>query len=308
MNYLEHVRNECIDCGLCTKNCPFLSKYNINLAEYTDRNDLAFSCFECNKCASVCPKHLNGKYVSKALREKNPSYKFVKINKDSYIFKNPPKAKEKSKDFLYLGCNFPAFYPETSQALIDIFKDHGFDFSIDCCRKPIASTGYPNTHSQSLDQEIEKLDIDRIVTVCPNCYHFMQNEYKAEVISIYDWLDEYNLIQYIDDDCNVFFPCSDRYNRKIFDTIKKNIRSYNDKYTSINCCGSGGLASKKESEIAEAMTKAIKDDKVYTYCATCSMRFAELNEVHHFLSVFLGIDEKVKTNYLPNALKAKFFK
>lgn len=306
MDYLKFVSDSCIECGLCTKNCSFLKKYDINLKDFTQREDLAYSCFECNKCASVCPKDLNGTYVSKALRNKNPKYKSVKKNKNKYPFRNLPKTKGKSKDLLYLGCNFPAFYPETSKQLIKIFKDKGFSFSIDCCRKPVASSGYPVENSESLEDQIANLKVERIVTACPNCYHFLQSKYDCKVISIFEWLEEYKLIKDIDKEINVFFPCSDRYNHQIFECIERHAPNWVDKFTATNCCGAGGLASKKESDLANAMTASIKDDVIYTYCATCSMRFSKYNEVHHLVSVFLGIDEEVKTNYFINAVKGKF--
>ena len=307
MDYLKIVEDNCIKCDLCTKNCPFLSKYDINLLDFTSREDLAYSCFLCNKCSHVCPKNLNGKYVSLTHRKNNPKYKLVKLNKDHYPFRNLPNVEGVSKDFLYLGCNFPAFYPETSQALIDLFKNHGFKFSIDCCKKPVMSTGFEERISKSLENQIRNLKIDRIVTACPNCYHHLKNKYEVEIISVFKWLEEYGYMKDIKEPFNVFFPCSDRYNKEIFEVIKRHAPNYKDKFTNTNCCGAGGLASKKEDELAKSMTSSIKDEEIYTYCATCSMRFSQYNKVHHLISAFLGIDEDVKTGYFTNALKAKFY-
>lgn len=306
MNYLKHVEESCIDCGLCTKNCIFLEKYKINLKDFTKREDLAFSCFECNKCQSVCPKNLNGAFVSNALRKKNPKYKFVKLTKEHYPYRNLPDKKKRSEDILFLGCNFPAFYPKTSKKLIELFKEKGFDFSIDCCGKPVPSTGFKPSISKNLTEEIKSKKIQRIVTACPNCYHFLMNKYDAKIISIFQWLEEYDYIVDINEPINIFFPCSDRYNREIFEVIKRHAPNYNDKFTSTNCCGAGGLASKCESELANDMTSSIKDDEIYTYCATCSMRFSKYNKVHHLASVFLGIDEEVDNNFFKNAIKGKF--
>ena len=246
MDYLKIVKDNCVKCGLCTKDCPFLSKYNINLLDFTEREDLAYSCFLCNKCSHVCPKNLNGKYISLLFRKNNPKYKLVKLNKESYPFRNLPKKTRKSSDLLYLGCNFPAFYPETSKALIDLFKKNGFVFSIDCCRNPVSSTGFNENPSTRLENQINNLKINRIVTACPNCYHHLKNKYKVEIISVYKWLEEYNYIKDIEKPYNVFFPCSDRYNREIFNVIKRHAPNWNDKFKNTNCCGAGGLAVKKK--------------------------------------------------------------
>lgn len=306
-DYISHVKDECIDCGLCTKNCTFLKKYDINLKDYCDRDDLAFSCFRCNKCKDICPKDLDGNRISLLLRQKNPTYKSVLRQKDNYIFKNIPKGK--SSDLLYLGCNFPAFYPKTTEYFKKIFKKEGFKFSIDCCNNPVESTGFENTYTKRLDKSLYDDGTQRLVCVCPNCYHLLKKNSRHEVISIFQWLDEYGYAKDIDYEINVFFPCSDRYNREIFKDIEKHLKAgFNDKYTEINCCGAGGLASKKEPELSETMRTSIKDDVVCTYCATCSSRFCEFNEVHHLSSLIAGIDEVVDNRFLVNAVKMKFKK
>ncbi|MDY6065586.1 MAG: (Fe-S)-binding protein [Finegoldia sp.] len=306
-DYLAYVKDQCIECGLCTKNCTFLQKYDINLKDYCDRPDLAFSCFRCNKCSYVCPKDLDGNKISFLLRQEEPRYESVVKQKDDYIFKNVPKGK--SKDLLYLGCNFPAFYPETTEYFKNLFKKEGFKFSIDCCNNPVESTGFKNTYTQRLNASLDEDETERIVCVCSNCYHLLKKQSKHEVISIYQWLDEYGYSKDIDYQVNVFFPCSDRYNREIFAYIEPHLKAgFNDKYTKTNCCGAGGLASKKETELAEKMRKSIQDDKVYTYCATCSSRFDEFNEVHHLASVLAGLDEKIDNRFFINAVKMKLKK
>lgn len=108
MDYLKIVEDNCIKCGLCTDNCPFLSKYNINLLDYTKREDLAYSCFLCNKCSDVCPKNLNGKYISLTFRKNNPKYRLVKLNKESYPFRNLPKKNRLVKGSFISWMQFPS--------------------------------------------------------------------------------------------------------------------------------------------------------------------------------------------------------
>ena len=38
-DYLQEVKDKCIDCGKCTKCCPFLTKYKINLKDYADKKE-----------------------------------------------------------------------------------------------------------------------------------------------------------------------------------------------------------------------------------------------------------------------------
>ena len=46
----------CIHCGLCTRNCSFFEKYDLDLQKFSEHPELAYSCFMCRKCSQVCPK------------------------------------------------------------------------------------------------------------------------------------------------------------------------------------------------------------------------------------------------------------
>ena len=205
-----------------------------------------------------------------------------------------------------MGCNFPAFYPDTTKYLMELFNKEGFDYSIDCCNLPSDFTGFENNYMERLEKELEDKEVERIVCVCPNCFHKFYKNLSVEVITIFKWLEERDMIQDIDEEVNVFFPCSDRYNHIMFEEIKRHIKGFNNKYISTNCCGAGGIAGKSEKEIATQMQNSIKNEKMYTYCATCSSKFVANNEVHHFVSKMVGIDEKCDPSFFKNALKGKF--
>ena len=69
---------ECIHCKLCTKNCEFLEKYNMDLEDFSLREDLSYNCFLCGRCKSVCPKDIDGKEIALDMRRK-----IVKENKNT---------------------------------------------------------------------------------------------------------------------------------------------------------------------------------------------------------------------------------
>ena len=68
MNMIEKTRAECISCKKCTKHCPFLQKYGMDLKDFTFRPDLRKSCFMCGVCTQVCPLHLAGEKIALELR------------------------------------------------------------------------------------------------------------------------------------------------------------------------------------------------------------------------------------------------
>ena len=77
----------CIECGACTKHCEFLTKYDINLLDFSKRKDLAFSCFLCDECYKVCPKDISGNEIALKHREqiKKP-FRYLNFLKSPYNY------------------------------------------------------------------------------------------------------------------------------------------------------------------------------------------------------------------------------
>ena len=306
---IKKTRRECIDCGICTKNCLFLEKYNINLREFTYREDLPYHCFMCGKCHHVCPKDLSGTKIALEMRQNaKEGIAFTKWMKDPYKLRNLPK--KSTKDLLYLGCNYPGNYPETCDRLIDICKDYGVDFSVDCCKKPVFQSG-EETNQSDLEKLILNKGIERIITTCPNCYHLLKGKISAEVISIYQFLAEKEIGEKIQGEISIFFPCSDRYNREIFQWIQTFIEDYKEDYYEVNCCGLGGGASHKEEGIVQETMdriRTLQKGDLYTYCASCSGIFHKnsIQNVRNILSEIIGVHEKPSDYYGKNVIRYKF--
>lgn len=72
--------NDCIHCNKCVKKCDFLTKYNMDLHEFSKRDDLAYNCFLCNDCKIVCPKDIDGSKISLALRNSWKDKNYIKKN------------------------------------------------------------------------------------------------------------------------------------------------------------------------------------------------------------------------------------
>ncbi len=308
---IQKTRNECIDCGRCVKNCLFLEKYDMNLKGFTYEKELRYHCFLCNKCREVCPKDLSGAEIAIELRKENPKgTSFTKWMKENYKLQN--NSSRESRDLLFLGCNYPGFYPKTCEALIHICEKKGVDFSVDCCKKPVAESG-AETSFTPLEKLIEKKKTQRLICACTNCYHLLKGRISAEVISVYEFLEENGIGEKIQGSPAIFFPCSDRYSREIFKHIEKYLEDYRDDFWEINCCGLGGGAAKKEPGIIEETMKRIEGlqkDDIYTYCSSCSGIFGKnkLKSIKNFLSEILGVKEEVSTDYTKNVLKFKFKK
>lgn len=305
---IEKTKRDCIRCNNCRRHCDFLTKYEINLKEFCERPDLAKSCFLCDKCFEVCPKKLSGRAIAQELRQANPGkHRGLKFLKQNYKLRN--NSSRPSQTLLFLGCNYPGFYPKTCSALIDLCRARGIDFSVDCCKKPLVEQGEVGDFSP-IKKLLEQKGTKRLICACPNCYHLLKQVLDVEVISLYAFFKEAGVGEKLTGNLPIFFPCSDRLNREIFEDIKYFIEDWSEPYAEVNCCGLGGGAALHEPDLLEAKKKRLKElDQgcIYTYCASCSGIFGKygLNNIKNLASEILGVQEEVSLDYGINVLKYK---
>lgn len=314
MNDLTVNYERCIDCGKCTKHCLFLKKYNINLKEYASLPKLAYNCYLCGECKRVCPVNIDGRQLSLDLRDKRieegynlylNGYGALLLEKRNYIFKNYKDVNNKVAFFP--GCNFPAYYPNTTKIISEKLKeDFGISTIFDCCGKPIADLSMKKEKryiADRLSNKFKELGIEELILLCPNCYYHFQNNLDIKISMIYEH-DEIMESLISKDDSNkieglLFLPCPDKDHRIIYKMLEKymvtsNIQEIND----IQCCGAGGCASIKEKELTKDLQDGFKsyNKKVYLYCATCSGMITKSNtNVEHILCKLLNTDEKIST-------------
>ncbi|WAW15802.1 (Fe-S)-binding protein [Peptostreptococcus equinus] len=309
INMIDKTRKKCIECNICTHNCDFLSKYNINLKDFTSREDLRLSCFLCDKCYELCPVDLSGKDIAIELRKEYPSNtKKVEFMKNRYKFRN--NSKKESNYLLFLGCNYPGTYPKTCQKLIDICTKMGIDYSVDCCKKPVQEQG-ANADFAYLENLFKEKNTDTLICTCPNCYYLLKENLSINVISVYEFLHIHNLGKKIEGQIPIFFPCSDRIYREMFKYISYYIESFTSPFDKVNCCGLGGGAMKNEMDLIEDKKKRMHelwDGAIYTYCASCSGIFRKygLQNIMNILSEILEVHEEPSNSYAINVLKYKF--
>ncbi|WP_297205759.1 (Fe-S)-binding protein [uncultured Brachyspira sp.] len=326
---------DCIHCNRCVKKCSFLTKYNMDLHEFSKHEDLAYNCFLCNDCKIVCPKDIDGHKISLSLRsskvesdiknrkEIEEKYKFLLFEKKDYIFKNYNNII--SESVIFPGCNFSSFYPDALKNILYKFKnEYNIGAVFDCCGKPIAELGiedYENEIIKKLENSMISNGIKEIITLCPNCYYFLKPRINIKIITIYEKMYELGLkfkLNNDDEQINLFIPCPDKESKhiknailKIIDLDENNIKEVKD----VNCCGLGGCAIVNEKELAEGFIDKLKNknlENLYVYCATCAGNFNRnnINNIHHILVDILNMDSlkiKNKTSLLSRAM-FKFFK
>ncbi len=318
--------DDCIHCGKCTRHCLFLEKYKIDLKGLSEKPELAYHCFLCGTCTAVCPKGIDGKQIALELREatvqkgggKLPdnSYDGLLLEKSPYKFVNYRHAKKKA--VFFTGCNFPSFFPETTDKLVEEFRKYDIGVVYDCCGKPIEELGLKEEAAGiigRINQKLNQAGVQQVVMACPNCYYFLKGRLDAEVISVYEKMQELGIGKKLEKErIPMYYPCPDRKSKKIAEDMKEFLAGdVVDAFSEVQCCGLGGCAAGKEGDVAQAMTDLVKqseETELYTYCASCicSFRRRGYEEAKHILPILMGVDEKVPLGKTPilNRAKCKF--
>ena len=318
----QEAEKTCVHCGLCTKNCSFLSKYKIDIGSRKELEKLAYHCFLCGKCTEVCPKGIDGREVIlNARREqvkknggKIKGYGMLLWEKEDYKFRNYKNAGGTS--VFFPGCNFPSFYPRTTKYLSEFLKEKaGMGTVFDCCGKPVAELGLENREEELLremDERLRRAGIRELVTACPNCYHFLYGRLSVKVTGIYEKLDELGGFRLAPEGGTrrMFLPCPEREDRVFLSQIQKLSEDELISYEDGQCCGLGGCAGKEEPELAREMPKGIPGEEHFlTYCASCTGNLARKGYLHaeHVLPKILGTEEAPDTRKsLWNRVKTKY--
>ena len=315
--------NACVHCGVCQKNCVFLKKYGIDIGDTEKLEELAYHCCLCGKCTEVCPIGIDGRQKILQIRRQKvkennnkipeKGYGMLKIEKERYLFRNYKNLSGKS--VLFPGCNFPSFYPKTTRYLAETLKEKaGIGMVFDCCGKPIAELGMEDRENQIIEKIQTKLTeqgVEEIITLCPNCYAFLQPRLDIRVVSIYEKLAEFGIGKKIEQRLTVFTPCPDREDGAMLETIKYYLSQQPEQLKNIQCCGLGGCAAGKEPELADEMLESLdRNDKIYTYCASCAGNLVRrgYERTEHLLIEILGTKERPDTHKsLLNRMKTKYW-
>lgn len=284
--------------------------------------ELAYHCFLCGKCSSVCPQGIDGREVILNLRRRQVRINNGKLKENGYTMLVAEKGEYKFRNYkntignsvLFPGCNFPSFFPETTKYLCGRLKQMGIGTVFDCCGKPISELGLEKEEKKiikGIEERLREERIEEVIMLCPNCYAFLKSRLSVQVVSIYEKLKEWGMGSRLQEDIQIFPPCPDREEGELL----KQIREFMDgsvKVLNGQCCGLGGCAGRKEPELAEKMIAEVKEDqKVYTYCASCSGNFARkgYEDTEHILLKILDRTEKPDTKKsMINRMKMKNYR
>lgn len=332
MGEMAHARplikngDACMHCGQCRENCSFLGKYGLDMGDMKQLKELAYHCFLCGTCSSVCPAGIDGRGMMLEMRrakvEKNQGKclekgcAMVLAEKQNYLFRN--KRYMTGETVLFPGCSFPSYYPDTTRKLIQALKEvTHIGVLFDCCGKPVAELGLKSQEERivsRLNQNLREAGAKEVVMLCPNCYDFLKDKLEIRVTSIYEKLSQCGIGGRVKGRGALFLPCPDRGNRQWAAFISPFFENQPPVVRGVQCCGLGGCAGAREPELAKRMGQCIAGqghERVYTYCASCTGNLTRMGcpGVVHVLPEILGSAERPDTGKpAMNRMMTKFWK
>lgn len=316
----------CLHCGKCTRACDFLNKYGLDLAGLAKRPDLAYHCFLCGECTEICPVGIDGREAALSLRRdrvraaggKVPEkgYGALLAEKKDYMFRSYRAGGKKS--VLFPGCNFPAFFPETTKHVIALLRDRA-DMGVvfDCCGKPLAELGMEKDENRIVENIAARLaagGAEELVALCPNCYYYLKPRLSLPVVSVYEKLAALGLGSPIEAErISLFAPCPDRAQGTLKGHIRAFVRGEMEPLDGVQCCGWGGGAAAREPALARGFAEKLRGRPIiYTYCASCvgSLTRTGCADVRHVLPEILGMREPFPrgARSLWNRARFRFYK
>ena len=182
-----------------------------------------------------------------------------------------------------------------------MLKEHRIGVVYDCCGKPVGELGLQEEEKRITDgiqKRLEEKEVTEVITVCPNCYYFLQDRLSIPVVSIYDKLYELGIGEPVKETGELFVPCPDRRSGLWRAGINHYLEDGAVTEKQMQCCGLGGRGFVSEPELAKEMTSSVDEqERLYVCCASCAGKLKRdgRHEVKHLLPEIIGTREEPDT-------------
>jgi Fe-S oxidoreductase len=317
----DDVAGECVDCGLCQKDCRFLQKYgspgSIARQRSLDRNELrmSFECSLCRLCTVVCPKDVDPVDMFGAMRCHAQETGQATFAKHGVILRyerwgaSAPISwyglPEGCDTVLFPGC---AMAGSRSERVVDLYRHlqreiPSLGVVLDCCTKPSHDLGrkeYFFTMFYALRDSLVKHGVQQVLVACPSCYRVWKDYGgPVRVRSIYELLVESGPLETISSsmEVTVHDPCPTRNDSAIHEAVRGlltamgfSLREMKHHGRKTICCGEGGAACFLAPDIVGnwsiARAQEAAGQYMVTYCAGCIQFLGRRAAVGHVADRF----------------------
>lgn len=322
---IAQVLDHCTDCGLCLKECVFLSKYGTPLhiaASYdpggTHCLAMPFECSLCGLCTAVCPQavfvermflEMRRIAVSRGCRTYGDSCVFLGYEKRGVSRHLSYYALPAGCDTVFFpGCTLPATRPRQTFKLLQHLQrlTPKIGIVLDCCTKPSHDLGR-QAYFEAMFGEMRTFltthGIRRVIVACPNCHKiFSSYGQTLEVATIYEVLAATGLPavpRQAPCAVTVHDPCVYRFDARIQRMVREilyrlglAVEEMPHHGKTALCCGEGASVSCVAPALAHNWTRqrAAEADgrRVVTYCTGCTDLLARSVDTVHLLDLIFG--------------------
>ncbi len=303
----------CLDChcGLCVKDCEFLSKHGTpkDLArrvlagvEPLETRTTAYSCNVCELCATVCPEGLDtGRLMLEVRREAvraglgplpqhKPIVGYWKAGvSGAFTLAMAEPGRQRSRRLFFTGCALPAVAPGHTLTAYDALRRNypGTGVLMYCCGAPAdllgLEAGLEATRAGIL-RAAEQLGAEELIVACPDCIHTLKSAIpELTITTLWERLAGHWSPPVKDDTVAVSLhdSCKARHEDGVHAAVRQLLREgggvledieYNQHLA--RCCGLGGMIAPVAPGLSRAVTmrRAAESERpMVTYCAGCRM-------------------------------------
>lgn len=325
MSPITTIAKDCINCGICVKECAFLQEYGspqklaamwLDPSKHAPQSETyPFECSLCGLCHGVCPKDLDPSAMFLAMRRELVERGCGRLKKHRTIRAYEKRGSssllslyhfpQKCRTVLFPGCALPGSRPQTLVRLFSVLQETIPDLGLvlDCCSKPshdLGDTAHFSVMFQELCAILLKNSVQKILVACPNC-HRIFSEYGEmfEVKTVYEELAETaNFSNRLQKEVTVHDPCGVRFVKNVQTSSRKLVKSQGltvlempHKLSKSFCCGEGGSAGFLRPDFARKWTeKRIQEadgTPIVSYCAGCTHFLGSEAVTYHLLDLIL---------------------
>lgn len=318
---LELIAQDCMNCGICVRECAFLQEYGSpkDLAEQWlsggDGHD-PFACSLCGLCHGVCPMKLDPSAMFLAMRRE-----LVDRGEGDFRQHRTIRAYEKRGSsslfswfyfpenchtIFFPGCALPGSHPHTFTRLFQMLQEliPGLGLVLDCCTKPSHDLG-DDAHFKKMFAELCEIlshhSVQKVLVACPNCYRIFQEYGEGlQVQTVYEELAGLGRFSRQEPrQVTVHDPCGVRFAGEVQDSVRELLqqlgleaREMQHSRTTSFCCGEGGSAGFLRPDFAQEWTnKRVEEagtQRIVSYCAGCTHFLGRKAPTDHLLDLLMA--------------------
>ena len=330
---------KCIECGLCQKECRFLTEYGhpgsiagrYKPAGKADQ-DRAFECSLCGLCTAVCPVGVDPARMFLQMRRDAVRRSGGDYPEHSTILGYERRGTSRRYTWYALpqgcgtvffpGCTLPGTRPEKVKVLYEHLRHKVPDLGIvlDCCSKPSHDLGREDFFQAAFGEMKAYLlenGVRNVLVACPNCYRVFKNHGgELSVETVYEALADNNFpfSRKVSGSVTIHDPCSVRFEEPIHKAVRilaqrtgLSVEEMPHHGPKTLCCGEGGSVGFLSPDLAKNWRSLRKEEsqgrRIITYCAGCANALGKVAPASHVLDLLFepeaALAGKVKVSRAP---------